>query len=525
MLFVSVVLLLFLSCCAHPPVLRARPPTRNPEISLIPPPTPEETDVQEPDLPGKAEEEDQDSGSPLPPAPPPRGIAPFPVFGSGFHHVSPRGRKGEMSLQATLENENTYYTMEIEIGTPGQKINVHLDTGSSDLWVIASNNPNCATNHEEHKLAQQGENQFIKCGADSGVFNYNKSSTYHENNTNFHVSYGDSTYARGRYGMDQLVMGDIKIDNASFGIADSANSTIGVFGIGFKLFEQTKANADYFSPEKAYENVPILLKRQGRTKSVSYSLWLNHPESTSGNIIFGGIDHKRYIGDLQKVPVINSVAEGEKPFKMTVILSQMTVRQQKAQEVTVLSGNTPAMLDSGSINTLMPHGVIDMVAKAVGAVYSRDDAAYIQECRLVDDHGSVAFNFSGILLEVPFKGLMQPLRDAEGHIYEFKNGEQACELYMTPSQEVVLGDTVLRSAYVVYDLDNYEIALAPAKYNVPEDEHDYEVIKNRIPRAKKASQYTNSKIDPNGPTINSQAQFSPVQTPASTDLIAPKDTK
>lgn len=166
-----------------------------------------------------------------------------------------------------------------------------------------------------------------------------------------------------------------------------------------------------------------------------------------------------------------------------------------------------------------------MVAKAVGAVYSHDDAAYIQECRLVDDKGAVVFNFSGVLLEVPFKGLMQPLRDADGHIYEFENGEQACELYMAPSEEIILGDTVLRSAYVVYDLDNYEIALAPAKYGVPENEHDYEVIKNRIPRARKAPLYSDTKINPNGPTINSRAQLSPVQTPASTDLVAPEDSK
>jgi hypothetical protein len=50
-------------------------------------------------------------------------------------------KKGKMkrdgSVVASLLNEVVSYDITIEVGTPAQTVNLQLDTGSSDLWVLA----------------------------------------------------------------------------------------------------------------------------------------------------------------------------------------------------------------------------------------------------------------------------------------------------------------------------------------------------------------------------------------------------
>ncbi|KAJ5966050.1 hypothetical protein N7481_012764 [Penicillium waksmanii] len=51
--------------------------------------------------------------------------------------------------------------------------------------------------------------------------------------------------------------------------------------------------------------------------------------------------------------------------------------------------------------------------------------------------------------------------------YHFNNGQRACIFGIAPagSSTAVLGDTFLRSAYVVYDLANNQISLANTHFN------------------------------------------------------------
>lgn len=53
--------------------------------------------------------------------------------------------KRDGSLVATLSNDVYSYDITIEVGTPAQTVNLQLDTGSSDLFVLAPNS--CDTNN------------------------------------------------------------------------------------------------------------------------------------------------------------------------------------------------------------------------------------------------------------------------------------------------------------------------------------------------------------------------------------------
>jgi hypothetical protein len=60
----------------------------------------------------------------------------------------------------------------------------------------------------------------------------------------------------------------------------------------------------------------------------------------------------------------------------------------------------------------------------------------------------------------------QPL-DENGNPITFKDGQQACNFGISPSPgaTAILGDTFLRSAYVVYNLETNEIAIAQTVFN------------------------------------------------------------
>ena len=61
-----------------------------------------------------------------------------------FVDLSKTQATGDDHDEISLENnENTYYNVNISLGTPGQNMSIQLDTGSSDLWVIQSGGLHC----------------------------------------------------------------------------------------------------------------------------------------------------------------------------------------------------------------------------------------------------------------------------------------------------------------------------------------------------------------------------------------------
>lgn len=69
------------------------------------------------------------------------------------------------------------------------------------------------------------------------------------------------------------------------------------------------------------------------------------------------------------------------------------------------------------------------------------------------------------MISVPFSELALPLTDTAGNSVTLPSGSTACQfgIYVNDQADVpnLFGDTFLRSAYVVYDLDNKQIGIAP----------------------------------------------------------------
>lgn len=344
-----------------------------------------------------------------------------------------RLRKRQQILQETLDNEGTLYFTNVTLGTPAQALRLDIDTGSSDLW----------TNSATSSLCQR---QRTAC-AESGTYAANQSSTYTYINSAFKINYADGSYAIGDYATDVFDFGGQAIQGTQFGIGYNSTSLQGILGIGYTLNE-----ASISTIGKTYNNVPVLLKNQGIISVNAYSLWLNDLSANTGSILFGGVDRAKYTGNLYTLPIIQ---EAGRYREFIIALSGVTAAGQ-----TIFNNNPiPVLLDSGSSLSYLPNSYAQAIYTIFGAQYSSTAQAAVVSCNMANNNANVVFNFSGVQITVPMNELVI--------LAGYQRGVAVCILgiVQADSSTAVLGDTFLRSAYVVYNLDGNTISLAQTNFN------------------------------------------------------------
>lgn len=249
------------------------------------------------------------------------------------------------------------------------------------------------------------------------------------------------------------------------GLAQSGSSSLpldAIMGIGFR--EGEAANLPWLTPVPfTYPTVLDNLMKQGLIRSRSYSLWLDNLLDNTGVILFGGVDQEKYKQPLVSLPIeVNPYTR--RRDAMFVSWTGLTVN--KGTELKVTSSHDvspsearPALLDSGTSITYLPEDVAVAIYAYIGAVPSTDGLTMVP-CNIDKDY-TFTFAFggdAGAEITVSIYELILPLPDDRNKC-QFLIGKTR------PRGPVVLGDTFLRSAYVVYDLDNYMIALAQTKFN------------------------------------------------------------
>lgn len=396
-------------------------------------------------------------------------------------------RDKTVSLQ--IENMFSYYNVEVELGTPSQKFNLLVDTGSSDLWVLDNNNPYCAKNASQ----LQQNSGYINCNA-SGTFDYSASSSVTKNNSDFLVRYSDNTMAQGDWVMDTLTMQGMTINNMSFGLGRTANSTTGILGLGFPGSEATtKISENGYT----YSNLPLKLAENGIINTPAYSLWLNNLQAKEGNLLFGGVDHSKFSGELVRVPIV-PIKPNTEPTAFLVSLTSLKFNHNSAQ-IQMLDKPYKALLDSGTAMSYFPQAVATSIITSFNATYHEEFGYYIQSCNL---EGSLDFDFNGAPVTIPFSSLLLPIKTQQGSPL-FPNGDPVCGIGIIPSgfSYMLLGDSFLRSVYLVADLQNKEIALANVAANSSAPESQIEAIVSTIPGRRAAPASSSSPVLPHTVTV------------------------
>ncbi|KAK7424997.1 hypothetical protein QQZ08_008393 [Neonectria magnoliae] len=357
-------------------------------------------------------------------------------------HDRNRQQRRSGSVDVDIDNQQTLYYFNASLGTPKQTFRLHLDTGSSDLWVNTLDSPLCSTASN-------------LCG-ESGTYNANKSSTYEYVDSYFNISYADRSGATGDYVTDTFRVGDIKIENLQFGVGYESTSDQGVLGIGYDVNE---AQVDR-TGGSAYKNLPAKMAADGLIASNAYSLWLNDLSSQTGTILFGAVDRAHYEGDLITVPIEKNDGVYSDFF---IALTGLSFGSTIIDDNIALA----VLLDSGTSLTYLPESITDVIFEQVDAVYQEANGVAFVSCSLASEPGNLTFKFSDPAeIVVPISELVIDYLEITGRQLAFDDGSEACMFGIAPSSGTnVLGDSFLRSAYIVFDLENNEISLAQSNFN------------------------------------------------------------
>ncbi|KAL2187682.1 acid protease [Thermothelomyces heterothallicus CBS 203.75] len=314
--------------------------------------------------------------------------------------------------------------MEIELGTPPQKVTLIVDTGSPNTWV----NPQCETSNTPSDCAKYPQ------------FDYAKSSSINITDYVDVLRYGSGS-ATVQYVYETVSIGSATLKDQIIGIAlESEDIPLGILGLS--------------PPVRGVNQYPYILDTmvdQGLIKSRAFSLDLRGVDNPTGAVIFGGIDTGKYIGTLAKLPIIapSSAPGGADRYYITMTGVGLTLpdgTMVRSEELDV-----PVFLDSGSTLSRLPTVIHQALAASfTEAMLDQESGLFILPCEYTDMAGSIDFYFAGKTIRVPLREFI------------WRSGDY-CILGVAPEDdEPILGDTFLRAAYVVYDQDNRNVHLAQA---------------------------------------------------------------
>ncbi|KAK0628544.1 aspartic peptidase domain-containing protein [Bombardia bombarda] len=328
------------------------------------------------------------------------------------------------------------YLIQLSIGTPGQSVKVAVDTGSDELWV----DPNCL----DRTLVQQ---QQQECVAD-GQYNPDNSSSA----TTSGISATANTIPYGK-GTVQIayVKDDISLPGSSaaltsvqFGVATrSQELNEGIMGIGFGA----GLNTDY-------NNIIDELAAQKVTNSKAFSVALGSVDANNGGvIIFGGVDTKKFTGSLVSNPVLGPQFNGD-VHRYYVQLTSIALNESTTQK-TYPNSSAAVVLDSGSSLSYLPESVFTSLAGDLGAQLDQQSGAYFVDCSLLTsaDTNTIDFVFGEVTIKVPVSDFVLQA-DSQDCILGAMSADPSTGI------TALLGDTFMRSAYVVFDQTTDTISMA-----------------------------------------------------------------
>jgi Eukaryotic aspartyl protease len=285
----------------------------------------------------------------------------------------------------------------------------------------------------------------------------------------FNISYdqpGDSD--SGYYFSDVVAFGsNVVLSNVTIGLATYAFDNTGLMGMGMKSLESAVQSGVW---QTGYPTVVDSLVTAGLIERAAFSLWLNDLDASTGSILFGGVDTDKYTGDLISLPIQIDSAAGIYD-RYLVTLTSISIKDDAGTRLlSDPSLSVAALLDSGTTSSVLPDDVAQAIWGGLGAVIAAPNEQLVP-CNLKNTNAAIIFGFGGQggpSISVPLSEMINNAGVTPGAT--FGDGEAVCSLFADsvvndPSGSIILGDSFLRSAYVVYDLDNNEIAIGQTVFN------------------------------------------------------------
>lgn len=245
-----------------------------------------------------------------------------------------------------------------------------------------------------------------------------------------------------QYYADTIAIGSAVIKNQTFGVVTSSKGQPqGILGLAPDL--------DSGFGDKPYSMVLNSMYEQNIISARSFALDLRHSESAAGAVIFGGVDRSKFIGSLEKTPLIKGL-QGE--YRLGVELDSLGVTLGSSPSEYELNGDDRnVILDSGTTISRMHWAAAAPILEAISAVNDGEGYFYVS-CDMRESAGSVDFGLGSKRIRVPFRDFILDVGDSTWC---------AVGMAITTDQQII-GQSVLRAGYFVFDWDNKAVHVAQA---------------------------------------------------------------
>ncbi|KAI0967957.1 aspartic peptidase domain-containing protein [Xylaria arbuscula] len=349
---------------------------------------------------------------------------------------SPQVKPGWESEGLVGFGVGTVYMLDLEIGTPKQKISLILDTGSFTLLV----DPDCVRAADSEACQKYG------------YYNTTASSTSQALNVHFAAQFGTG-YMEGSWYNETVYIGQDELPLLYSRVGVNSWSTYlwaGILGVSYGMRWNT-----------AYPTLLDLLVQLGYIEVPIFSLEVgtqgDGSVNQSGSIVFGGVDRWKYSGYLEPIEIWPNPSDQKAQSQQvgySINLTSFGCTQPGSSEVT-LTGTEFArsmLIDTGSTFTYLDADLVATVAQALNA-WIDEKSVYYVNCSLRSEAGYVSFGFNqgNMVIQVSYADF----------IVDF---DTYCALGVQPADAGVaawtLGNSFIRAAYIVFDQMNDAIWLA-----------------------------------------------------------------
>ncbi|KAK4520279.1 uncharacterized protein ATC70_008412 [Mucor velutinosus] len=440
-----------------------------------------------------------------------RKIRPDPVI-SSIQQKSGLSKRDPFT--ASLYNDaGSQYLIDVSIGTPPQNFSVTLDTGSADLWIPGSacSTTECPNGHFDQAASSTFKSLNEEFALVYGIGSVN--GTYVTDT----VTIAGATIQTQQFGLASTTSQILTNPNTitASQIVKPSNETLdlkllaatasskdvkanGILGLGYP-----KLTAASSKGQGTYNPFVFNLVANNVISDPVFSIYLNKASSYGwvGEIIFGGVDSSKYTGNITYLPVasLSSTKSSSSSNKKRATLpkndsnyywmvgaqgvavtnsssssSATTVNGTDSNAILDLSFSTTSafILDTGTTLTYLPSKIAQQVVEAfAGQDYTIDagSGAYIISCAAAKSTTQLELKMGSsasadpVVLSVPASQLVIPL-DADT-----AEAANYCLFGIAPTSSssvgnnlYLVGDSILRSTYMVYDMGNNRIGIAAA---------------------------------------------------------------
>ncbi|KAI9303376.1 aspartic peptidase domain-containing protein [Cunninghamella echinulata] len=397
-------------------------------------------------------------------------------------------------FQSNLYNyEAVTYLVNLAIGTPLQNFTVAVDTGSSDLWVPSTT---CSTTDCPHSR-----------------FDSTQSSSFQNLSQSFDIKYGSGA-VNGVYGKDTVIIGNVQVSNQQFGLASSAKGVFdtdtttvggsgsssnnndptpnGILGLGYPLLttnSQTRSN---------YNPVVFNMIEQKLIANAIFSIYMNQREASgwAGEIIFGGVDQSKYTGDLVYAPNVPQASNnGRSIYSYWMVYAQGIALNGTSNDQTISFTSSSSsssglsnefIIDTGTTLTYLPSDIAQTIVSSITTnfAYNPNLQVFEIDCDLAQSSSAtIQFQIAQsshtssnpVTLSIPVANLIFPLGNigntkvcmfgiapSGGSSGSSSSGSGSDNGISISPGMMLVGDSILRHIYLVFDIGNNRIGFAAA---------------------------------------------------------------